>query len=184
MSRLRTPVASAAVDHAYGLQPEVTVVTSAGSMVMELYPDVAPVTVNNFLGYVGSGYYNSTLFHRVIAGFVIQAGGYTTGPVKKEGQRDPITLESNKGLSNTRGMVAMARTTVPNSATSEFFINLVDNTFLDYSSPASPGYAVFGKVITGLPVVDTIAAKPTAVSNGMPDVPLTDVIIVLATQTK
>lgn len=78
----------------------------------------------------------------------------------------------------------MARTTVPNSATSEFFINLVDNTFLDYSSPASPGYAVFGKVITGLPVVDTIAAKPTAVSNGMPDVPLTDVIIVLATQTK
>jgi peptidyl-prolyl cis-trans isomerase A (cyclophilin A) len=165
-------------------QPQVTFITSEGAMVLELYPDVVPATVDNFLVYVNNGYYIKTLFHRVISGFVIQAGGYTTGPVKKEGQLAPITLESNKGLSNTRGTVAMARTSDPNSATSEFYINLADNLFLDYASPASPGYAVFGKVVGGIGVVDTIAAKPTGVAGGMPDVPLADVSIVIAAQTR
>jgi peptidyl-prolyl cis-trans isomerase A (cyclophilin A) len=166
-------------------QPQVTFITSEGTVVLELYPDVVPATVNNFLIYVNNGYYIKTLFHRVISGFVIQAGGYTTGPVKKEeGQLAPITLESNKGLSNTRGTVAMARTSDPNSATSEFCINVADNLFLDYASPASPGYAVFGKVVGGLGVVDTIAAKPTGVASGMPDVPLVDVTIQIVAQTR
>lgn len=166
-------------------QPQVTLITSSGVIVMELYPDVAPQTVNNFLEYVNSQYYTKTLFHRVIAGFVIQGGGYTTGVVKKEGQTAPIALETNKGLFNTRGTVAMARTADPSSATSEFFINLVDNVSLDYQDANNPGYAVFGKVTSGLDTVDAIAAMPTATSsNGFSDVPLTDVVITLAVQTR
>lgn len=166
------------------LPPQVTLITSSGNIVMELNPEVAPTTVNNFLGYVSSGFYPSMLFHRVIAGFVVQGGGYTTGGVKKEGQRDPIALESNKGLSNTRRTVAMARTSLPDSATSEFFINLSDNPGLDYQSADNPGYAVFGKVVTGMDVVDAIAATPTASINGMADVPLTEVTISAAVQTQ
>lgn len=166
------------------LQPQVTVITSSGNFVMELNPEVAPSTVRNFLGYVSSGFYQSTLFHRVIAGFVIQDGGYTTGGVKRKGQRDPIALESNKGLSNARSAVAMARTSLPDSATSEFFINLSDNPGLNYQSADSPGYAVFGKVISGMDMVDAIAAAPTANINGMADVPLTEVTISAAVQTR
>ena len=165
-------------------QPEVTFITSAGTISMALNPEAAPVTVGNFLSYVNQGYYRSTLFHRVISGFVIQGGGYTTGVVRKAGQASPIVLESNKGLSNLRGTVAMARTSVANSATSEFFINLVDNTFLDYRNEGNPGYAVFGKVIQGQDVVDAIGAKPTGVFNGFSDVPLEDVTITLALQVK
>lgn len=165
-------------------QPQVTFITSEGTVVLELYPDVVPATVDNFLLYVNNGFYIKTLFHRVISGFVIQGGGYTTGPVKKAGQAASITLESNKGLSNTRGTVAMARTSDPNSATSEFYINVADNLFLDYASPAAPGYAVFGKVVSDLAVVDTIATKPTGVAGGMPNVPLADVSIVIAAQTR
>jgi len=163
------------------LQPQVTLITSKGNIVMALNADQAPITVNNFLSYVSSGFYQGTLFHRVIAGFVVQGGGYTTGLVKKTGNA-PIVLESNKGLLNTRSTVAMARTNVPDSATSEFFVNLVDNPALDYQSEAIPGYAVFGKVVQGMDVVDKIAAVPTATSNGFADVPISDVTIQFAVQ--
>jgi len=166
------------------LPPQVTIITSLGSVVMELDPQKAPNTVNNFLSYVSAGYYAKTLFHRVIAGFVVQGGGYTTGLVKKPGQAAPIALESNNGLLNLRSSVAMARTNVPDSATSEFFVNLVDNTSLDYQSAVSPGYAVFGKVVKGMDVVDAIAAVPTATVNGAQNVPTTDVTISLALQTQ
>jgi peptidyl-prolyl cis-trans isomerase A (cyclophilin A) len=115
---------------------------------------------------------------------MVQGGGYTTGLVKKSGQLAPITLESNKGLSNLRGTIAMARTDDPNSATSEFFINVVDNQFLDYKSAASPGYAVFGKVVQGLEVPDAIIAQPTRTLNGFNDVPVTDVTITSIRQTQ
>jgi len=165
-------------------KPQVLLKTSAGDVTLELDPVAAPITVNNFLAYVKSGYYESTLFHRVIAGFAVQGGGYITGLVKKPGQLAQITLESNKGLSNLRGTVAMARTSVPNSAASEFFVNVVTNTFLDYQNAASPGYAVFGTVIQGLDVIDAIAVKPTGSFLGVADVPLTDVTINSASQVK
>lgn len=165
-------------------KPQVQLTTSSGNVTLELDPAVAPITVNNFLSYVQNGYYVNTLFHRVIAGFVAQAGGYTSGMVKKAGQTAPITLESNKGLSNLRSTVAMARTSDPNSATSEFFINLVDNTFLDYQSASNPGYAVFGKVVQGMDVVDSIATMPTGNINGQANVPLMDVTITAAAQVQ
>ena len=161
--------------------PQVSIVTSAGSIVLELDPIAAPITVNNFLNYANSGFYRNTLFHRVISGFMIQGGGYTTGMVKKEGLKEPIVLESNNGLTNIRGTVAMARTSAPNSAASEFFINHVDNLFLNYNS-TNPGYAVFGKVIQGMDVVDAIASKPTTASNGFSDVPLEDITMTSALQ--
>lgn len=165
-------------------KPQVTLFTTKGVVVLELDPVTAPISSNNFLSYVSKGYYGSTLFHRVIPGFMIQGGGYTTGMVKKAGQLAPIELESNKGLSNARGTLAMARTNVFNSATSEFFINVVDNTFLDYKNAANPGYAVFGKVVQGMDVVDAIITEPTAVKNGFADVPVSDVVISLALQTQ
>ena len=133
---------------------------------------------------MSKGFYRSTLFHRVIPNFVVQGGGYTTGMVKKTDQSAPIALESNKGLSNVRGSLAMARTNLPNSATSEFYINLVDNLSLDYKNAANPGYAVFGKVVQGLDVVDAIAAEPTGVVGGFSDVPLSEIALSLALQTK
>ncbi len=165
-------------------KPQVTMFTSKGTVVFELDPTTAPISSNNFLSYVSKGFYTSTLFHRVIAGFMVQGGGYTKGLVKKTGQAAAIELESNKGLSNLRGTLAMARTNDFNSATSEFFINVVDNTFLDYKNFANPGYAVFGKVVQGMDVVDAIVAEPTGVFNGTNDVPLTDVVISLALQTQ
>ena len=165
-------------------KPQVTMFTSKGTIVLELDPTTAPISSNNYLSYVSKGFYSSTLFHRVISGFMIQGGGYTTGMVKKTGQSAPIELESNKGLSNLRGTLAMARTNVFNSATSEFFINVVDNTFLDYKNAGNPGYAVFGKVVQGMDVVDAIVAQPTGVANGFADVPLSDVVINLAFQTQ
>jgi cyclophilin family peptidyl-prolyl cis-trans isomerase len=165
-------------------KPQVALVTSAGSMTLELDPAKAPISVNNFLSYVRQGFYTNTLFHRVIAGFVVQGGGYTTGLVKKPGQAAPIALESQNGLSNLRGTLAMARTNDPNSATSEFFVNLVDNVFLDYRDSANPGYAVFGKVVQGMGVVDAIASQPTGTVNGVSDVPLSEVTITLASQVR
>ena len=165
-------------------KPQVSIITNKGSFTLELDLATAPITVKNFLSYVRGGYYSNTLFHRVIPGFVAQAGGYTTGLVRKPGQLDAIELESNKGLSNARATVAMARTNVFNSATSEFYVNLVDNTFLDYKNAASPGYAVFGTVVQGMDVVDAIAAMPTGVFNGSTDVPLTDITITMALQSK
>ena len=165
-------------------KPQVKLLTSLGDITLELEPAIAPVTVNNFLSYVQSSFYAGNLFHRVIPGFVIQGGGYTTGMLKKQGQMPPIALESNKGLANSRGTLAMARTSVFNSATSEFFINLVNNTGLDYQSPSSPGYAVFGAVTEGMAVVDAIAAQPTGPVLGYNDVPLLESTIILAVQVK
>ena len=165
-------------------KPQVSIITNKGSFTLELDLATAPISVRNFLTYVRGGYYSNTLFHRVIPGFVAQAGGYTTGLVRKPGQLDPIELESNKGLSNARATVAMARTNVFNSATSEFYVNLVDNTFLDFKNAANPGYAVFGTVVQGMDVVDAIAAVPTGVFNGSTDVPLTDITITMALQSK
>ena len=127
--------------------PQVALITAKGSITLELDPTLAPISTNNFLSYVNKGFYRDTLFHRVIPIFVIQGGGYTAGMLMKTEQSAPIQLESDKGLSNVRGSLAMARTYLPNSATSEFYINLVDNLSLDYKNAANPGYAVFGKVI-------------------------------------
>ena len=164
--------------------PQVTLVTSKGAITLELDPAKAPISTNNFLSYVGSGFYKDTLFHRVIAGFVVQGGGYTTGMLNRTASVGPIELESNKGLSNLRGTLAMARTNVPNSATSEFFINLVDNLSLDYKNAANPGYAVFGNVLQGMEVADAIAAQATGVRFGFADVPLEDITITLAVQSR
>ncbi len=164
--------------------PQVSLFTSKGNITLELDPLAAPLSVNNFLNYVNKGFYRGTLFHRVIPNFVVQGGGYTTGMVKKSGQASPIELESNKVLSNLRGSLAMARTYLPNSATSEFYINLKDNVSLDYKNAANPGYAVFGKVIQGLEVVDAMALEPTGVVGSFSDVPLTDITLSLALQTQ
>ncbi len=161
---------------------EVTMETSMGTLVIQLDPEHAPVTVANFQTYVDEGFYDgtdgggATLFHRVIADFMIQGGGVTEGGQQKA-TRDPIVLESDNGLSNLRGTIAMARTSVPDSATSQFFINHVDNTFLDYST-SNDGYAVFGEVVTGMDVVDAIATTPTDAS----DRPTTDVVITSVTR--
>lgn len=162
--------------------PQVVLATSAGNLTLELDPAKAPISVNNFLAYVRQGYYTNTLFHRVIPGFVVQGGGYTTGLVKKPGQAAPIALEINNGLSNVRGTLAMARTNDPNSATSEFYVNLVDNVALD---TLNGGYAVFGKVVQGMQeVVDAIATQPTGTVNGTPNVPLSEVTITSAIQVR
>ena len=165
-------------------KPQVALITALGGITVEIDPAKAPISVDNFLGYVKRGYYSNTLFHRVISDFMIQGGGFTTGMARKPGLTDPIKLESNNGLSNLRGTLAMARTNVANSATSEFYINLVDNLFLDYKNEGNPGYAVFGTVVQGLDIVDTIGAKPTGYFNGYADVPLEDVVITMALQVK
>jgi cyclophilin family peptidyl-prolyl cis-trans isomerase len=164
--------------------PQVALITAKGSVTVELEPTLAPISTNNFLSYVNKGFYRSTLFHRVIPNFVIQGGGYTAGLVKQTGQSAPIELESNKGLSNVRGSLAMARTNLPNSATSEFYINLLDNLSLDYKNATNPGYAVFGKVVQGMDVADAMAAEPTGVVGGFSDVPLSDITLSVALQTK
>ena len=164
--------------------PQVALITAKGSITVELDPTLAPISTNNFLSYVNKGFYRDTLFHRVIPNFVVQGGGYATGMVKKTEQSAPIELESNKGLSNVRGSLAMARTNLPNSATSEFYINLVDNFSLDYKNATNPGYAVFGKVIQGMDVVNAIAAEPTGMAGGFSNVPLADIVLSLALQTK
>lgn len=157
--------------------PQVQATTSLGTVVFELDPAKAPISVNNFLKYVSSGFYTGTIFHRVIPNFVVQAGGFTTGLTQMTPTYAPITLESNNGLSNLTGTLAMARTSDANSATSQFYVNLVDNTSLDYASSANPGYAVFGKVTTGIGVINAIGAVPTGVKNGMTDVPTSEVTI-------
>ena len=149
--------------------------TSLGSIEIELNIEKAPITVENFLNYVITGAYDETVFHRVIDGFMIQGGGFTTDG-KKKSTNPPIKLESNNGLLNEVGTIAMARTNIPDSATNQFFINIKDNSFLNYS-PTSPGYAVFGKVVKGMDVVNTIKRVQTAVKNGMNDWPVDDVLI-------
>jgi cyclophilin family peptidyl-prolyl cis-trans isomerase len=165
--------------------PQVTMVTSKGTVTLELNPAKAPLSVNNFLKYTADGFYTNLLFHRVIPSFVIQGGGFTGGPSPKTATYAPIKLESNNGLSNVRGTLAMARLADPNfdSATSQFFINVVDNLFLNYSSATQPQYAVFGKVVAGLDVVDAIRVVPTS-SATLANLPVTDVLILSATQTR
>lgn len=158
----------------------VCVQTSRGEMVFELYTTLAPVTTANFLRYVDEGFYRNTLFHRVIADFVIQGGGYGAGPVVKAATHPAIPLESNNTLKNVQYTLAMARLdTPPDSATSQFFINLLGNPFLNYDpAKTTPnGYAVFGQVISGTAVVDTIGAVATATTAGLANVPVQDVLI-------
>ncbi len=167
--------------------PQVTVVTSMGTIVVELNPVQAALTVDNFLRYTNDGFYANLLFHRVISNFVIQSGGVTPKPEKKPATYVPIKLESNNGLSNVRGSIAMARTGVPDSATSEFYINVVDNLGLNYASAASPGYTVFGKVVLGLDVVDLIRLVPTTTRTGdgvYQNIPVANVVIQSVAQTR
>lgn len=140
---------------------QVDMVTSSGTIKLELYEDKAPLTVANFLKYADDGFYNGTIFHRVIKGFMLQGGGFDTNQ-KKKPTNAPIKNEADNGLKNDRGTIAMARTNMVDSATGQFFINHVDNTFLNFRSPdpRGYGYAVFGKVIAGMDVVDKIAASP------------------------
>ncbi|MDO3722053.1 peptidylprolyl isomerase [Marinobacter sp. chi1] len=155
--------------------PKVRMVTSLGAVVLQLRPDVAPETVENFLTYVTDGFYDSTIFHRVIPGFMIQGGGFTTALSRKQ-TGAPIVNEASPTLKNLRGTISMARTSAPDSATSQFFINQVDNSFLD-AGVRGPGYAVFGKVVEGMEVVDAIADVETGYSRGMADVPVEPVVI-------
>ena len=165
------------------IDPQLTLQTSLGAVVLDLNPALAPVTVANMLAYANTGFYDNTLFHRVIAGFMVQGGGFTSGLVNVTPTYNPIVLESNNGLSNLRGTIAMARTNAADSATAQFFVNLVDNAFLNYSSSASPGYAVFGKVVSGMSVIDSIAQVPTKTVIPYANVPVTDVTITSAQQT-
>lgn len=159
--------------------PIVVMTTSMGVIEIELYPDKAPVTVNNFLGYVDRGFYNGTIFHRVIGNFMIQGGGFMSG-LKEKQTMAPIKNEADNGLSNARGTIAMARTQYINSATSQFFINVVDNKFLDFKNRTANGYGycVFGRVIRGMDVVDKIKAVPTGTRGYFEDVPAQDVVII------
>lgn len=152
--------------------------TSMGTLIAELYPDKAPETVGNFLTYVRDHFYNGTIFHRVIDEFMIQGGGFEPG-LKQKPTRDPIRNEANNGLRNERGSIAMARTRDPHSASAQFFINLVDNDFLNFSSetPDGWGYCVFGRVIEGMHVADRIKGVPTGAKLGFKDVPMSDVVI-------
>jgi len=165
-------------------RPLVRVDTTLGEFDISLRPDKAPASVANLLAYAEDGYYEGTLFHRVVQGFVVQGGGYFTGPQYKTPTYAPIVLESDNGLSNARGTVAMARTSDPNSATSQFYVNLVDNSAsLDFDGIQPPGYAVFGEVVSGLDVIDAIAAAKVGSVAGLTNVPTTDIFIESATQT-
>lgn len=152
--------------------------TNFGTIVLEVFEDKAPKTAANFLQYVRDGFYDATIFHRVIDNFVIQGGGFGPGMTQKIG-RPPVENEAKNGLRNTRGTLAMARASDPHSASSQFFINLADNDFLNYtaSTPAGWGYCVFGRVVDGMQFVDQIKGVPTGSRLGFKDVPLTDVIV-------
>jgi cyclophilin family peptidyl-prolyl cis-trans isomerase len=152
--------------------------TNHGAFTVELFPDKAPVTVANFLQYVDDGFFDNTIFHRVIPGFVIQGGGFVPG-MKQKKTREPIENEAKNGLRNLRGSLSMARTNDINSATSQFFVNLKDNAFLD-NSPGNFGYAVFARVTDGLEVIDAIAAVATGSRMGHQDVPREDVVVTSA----
>jgi peptidyl-prolyl cis-trans isomerase A (cyclophilin A)/peptidyl-prolyl cis-trans isomerase B (cyclophilin B) len=187
MHRLLSLLFAAALAVAAGpslaANPQVELETSAGAIKLELYPDATPKTVENFLKYVNAGHYNGTQFHRVIKGFMIQGGGYDS-EFRQRPTRPPIAIEAEQsvkaGLSNKPGTVAMARTGDPNSAQSQFFINVGDNKRLDFRSPDAQGYGytVFGKVISGMDVVEKIAQAPTGAAGPFPtDVPTERVVI-------
>ena len=157
-------------------KPEVVFETNMGSFSLELFPDKAPKTVANFLAYVDEGFYDNTLFHRVVPGFVIQGGGFESGMKHKE-TREPVKNESSNRLKNLEGTISMARRTHPDTATSQFFINLSHNHSLDYISDLQPGYTVFGRIIKGMDVVKKIAAVETTEAGGGRNVPVNDVVM-------
>ncbi|MFO1205268.1 MAG: peptidylprolyl isomerase [Burkholderiales bacterium] len=164
---------------ALAANPQVEFKTNVGSFVVELYADKAPATVDNFMRYVKDGFYTGTIFHRVIPGFVVQGGGYTKDYQQKP-TRAPVKNEAGSGLKNVTATLAMARTNDPHSATSQFFINLKDNNFLDYRAPnpREYGYTVFGSVVKGMDVVEKIAAIPTGPAGPFPaEVPQQTVIV-------
>lgn len=170
----------------YAINPRVTLTTSLGVIELELEPNSAPQTVDNWLAYVNSGFLDGLIFHRVIDHFMIQGGGFDQNWVQKASSYAPVPLESSNGLSNVRGSLAMARTSVANSATSQFYINLQDNAFLDYQNPQASdplGYAVFGHVLSGLEVVDQIAKVSTGKVAGMSNVPMVETLIQSAVQS-
>lgn len=160
--------------------PHVLLKTSAGNIELELFDDKAPVSSENFLRYVDEGFYNGTVFHRVIPGFMAQAGGFTPD-LEQKNTHAPIINEASNGVTNQRGTLAMARTQDPNSATSQFFINVKDNDFLN-AGPGSAGYAVFGKVVSGMDVVDQIVQVPTGRKGMMQDIPREPITIIEATR--
>lgn len=167
--------------------PKVEFKTNQGNFVVDLESDRAPKTVNNFLAYVKSGFYNGTVFHRVINGFMVQGGGFTTDLVQKPTQA-PVVSEAQNGLKNQNYTIAMARTSDPDSATAQFFINVKDNPGLDYPNAMGNGYTVFGRVISGQQTIDKIKGLPTSIASTprgrMADVPNTPVVIESATILK
>lgn len=182
---LQTPAPAAPLQPAPG-NPVVVIETSAGTITAELFKDRAPVSVENFLRYARDGHYAGTIWHRVVAGFMIQGGGYTPEMVEKS-VRPPIQNEATNGLTNRRGTLAMARTRQARSATSQFYINVADNPALDHRgfSPDDFGYAVFGRVLDGMDVVDKIAVvRTTTTREGMENVPVTPVLIKGVTERK
>ncbi|NIM40771.1 MAG: peptidyl-prolyl cis-trans isomerase [Hydrogenophaga sp.] len=169
--------------HAQDKAPRVRLATSLGDIVVELDAAKAPKTVENFLQYVNDRHYDGTVFHRVIGNFMIQGGGFGAD-MQQKATRAPIPLEASNGLKNDRGTIAMARTTDPNSATAQFFINVVDNAGLNAPSPDGHGYTVFGKVVAGMDVVDKIRAVPVGNRGMHQNVPQTPVTIVKASLEK
>lgn len=163
---------------AHAANPLVEMHTTLGSVTVELYPDKAPKTVENFLQYVKDGHYSGTIFHRVIPGFMIQGGGFDK-PMLQKRTRAPIENEAANGLKNTAGTLAMARTADPHSASAQFFVNVADNDFLNFRSPTPQnyGYAVFGKVVKGMEVVEKISRAPTGTIGSYSDVPVQAIVI-------
>ncbi len=159
-------------------QTKVKLTTTLGEIIIQLNTEKAPVSSANFLTYVNEGFYNGTIFHRIIPGFMAQGGGFDTS-FNQKAVHAPIKNEANNGLANSRGTIAMARTNDPNSATAQFFINYKDNSFLNHTSPTASGwgYAVFGEVIEGMEVVDAMAKQATGNRGGHQDVPKTDIVI-------
>ncbi|WP_075111704.1 peptidylprolyl isomerase [Noviherbaspirillum massiliense] len=176
-------LAGAAVTSAAADNPRVLMKTSMGDIVLELYPEKAPKTVDNFLQYVKSGHYNGTIFHRVIDGFMIQGGGFDKD-MKQKPTMAPIENEAKNGLKNDKYAVAMARTSAPHSASAQFFINVKNNSFLDYPGQDGWGYAVFGKVIKGTDVVDRIKTVETSNQGMHQNVPVKPVVIESASVLK
>ena len=175
---LLMPLGLRAADVALTAHTQVAVETSLGTIVVELLNDTAPLSSKNFLDYVQAHFYDGTIFHRVIPGFMVQGGGFGAD-MQQKGTRPPVKNEATNGLHNERGTLAMARTSQPDSATAQFFINLAENNFLDHhdTSMKGYGYAVFGRVVKGMEVVDAIAAVPTTTVDMMGDVPTTPVLM-------
>jgi cyclophilin family peptidyl-prolyl cis-trans isomerase len=175
---LSTSDGASAADQAAAPNPKVLFETSLGKFTVELDQKKAPITVENFLGYVRAGHFDGTIFHRVIPGFMVQGGGFDA-QLNQKRVGPPIVNEAKNGLRNERGTIAMARTNDPNSATAQFFVNTVNNDFLNKKT-GSDGYAVFGRVVSGMDVVDKIEKVRTATRNGMENVPVEPVTVVKA----